>query len=260
MSNSDAALQAYSSAMFSLIPGIGQLAGVAQAAILYAMGTRTPTIAPARQIPGAPSGVLFNPLSGQVQFSLQHPASLELMRRALSQDARAATIPTQPAGGAPMSLLGDIGRAVLPGVGAVIGAQFPSFGSAAGQAIGSSLAQISAAHRMAPAAGPQTVAFPALGAIAGTVGRAAGIAVGAVSLGVRAVSRSAAAYCRRNPAWCAQIGGVAAVAALVQNGQLPPMRRRRARGITASEFRGFRRVHATLSGFCAPRMRIRRKR
>lgn len=84
--------------------------------------------------------------------------------------------------------------------------------------------------------------IPGIGAAAGRV--AVGTAVGA---GVRALSpttiaRSAVAWCRRNPAWCASIGGTAAVEALVRSGELPPVKRRRARGITANELKAFRRV------------------
>jgi hypothetical protein len=92
-----------------------------------------------------------------------------------------------------------------------------------------------------------------LGGGAYAVGRAAGVAVGRVY-------SSAARYCRTNPGWCQSIGGIAAVEALINSGQLPVHKRRRGRGITSREFRGFRRVHKVLSGFCAPKMRIRRKR
>lgn len=78
--------------------------------------------------------------------------------------------------------------------------------------------------------------------------------------GMRRVNSSAASYCRRNPSWCSQVGGVGAVANMVASGQLPTVRRGRGRGISGREFRAFRRVHKVLSTFCAPRMKIRRKR
>ena len=87
-----------------------------------------------------------------------------------------------------------------------------------------------------------------LGRTLPTVGRAlpgVGAAVGAgatVARGVGAVARGAATWCRKNPSWCAQIGGLAAVEALIRNGQLPLPKRRRARGISASELKAFRRV------------------
>lgn len=71
------------------------------------------------------------------------------------------------------------------------------------------------------------------------------------------INASASSYCRRNPSWCTQVGGVGAVAQMVAGGQLPTIRRGRGRGISAREFRGFRKVHRVLSAFCAPRMRIR---
>jgi len=96
-----------------------------------------------------------------------------------------------------------------------------------------------------------------------TMGSLPGIGAGGVVLykAGRAAGRiyaSAARYCRTNPRWCYGIGGLAAVEGLIRTGQLPVHKRRRGRGITAREFRGFRRVHKVLSGFCAPRMRIRR--
>lgn len=160
-----------------------------------------------------------------------------------------------------MSMLGDIGRAIAPALGGIIGAQFPTIGSAAGTQIGTAVQQLSLAQRTSSSVAPGTGTMPVMASlprIAGILGGAAGTVVGAVTLGARTVMRSATTYCRRHPAWCAQIGGTAAIAAMIQGGQLPPIKRRRARGISPSEFRGFRRVHKVLSGFCAPRMRVRR--
>lgn len=159
-------------------------------------------------------------------------------------------------------MLGDIGRAIAPALGGIVGGYFPGVGAAAGTALGTQVARISAANAMPPMSpvtgGVQPAAFPALGAVAGAVGRTLGIGAGMVVLGARTVYRSASIYCRRHPAWCAQIGGTAAIASMIQGGTLPPIKRRRARGISPSEFRGFRKVHKVLSGFCAPRMRVRR--
>lgn len=94
----------------------------------------------------------------------------------------------------------------------------------------------------------------------GTVGAVGGAVARAGVAGARAVIASARYYCAKYPGWCISIGGLGAVQGMVQNGQLPIHRRRRGRGITAGEFRGFRKVHKVLSGFCAPKMRIRRKR
>lgn len=84
--------------------------------------------------------------------------------------------------------------------------------------------------------------IPALATMAGT----------AVRLGSTAV-RSAATWCARNPKRCALIGGLtAADAYLSQTGRLPPGDRRRSRGITARELRGFRRVARILHKYTAP--------
>lgn len=154
-----------------------------------------------------------------------------------------------------MSMWGDIARAVAPAVG-----QY--FGGSAGADLGSQIARISAGMSTVPAPGtggvmPAMAMLPSLG---GTVGAVAGTVVGAAVLGARTIYRSASIYCRRHPAWCAQIGGTAAIAGMIQQGTLPPIKRRRARGISPGEFKGFRKVHKVLSGFCAPRMRVRKGR
>jgi hypothetical protein len=116
-----------------------------------------------------------------------------------------------------------------------------------------------------PVPGFQQAAFPMLAPLAGSIGRIAGGAIvggGALAIrGARSVAASAMSYCRRHPGWCASIGGLGAVQALVQGGQLPPIRRRRGRGITPREFRAFGRVHRVLSKFCAgpARGRVRGK-
>lgn len=165
-------------------------------------------------------------------------------------------------GAAPMSLLGNQG--VMSSLGGILGNWIPGVGQQAGVQLGSAL---SAAYGgLSEASIAQPVALPGLAGIGAGIARLGPAVVGGVAAtgvmaarGVATVARSAAAYCRRHPGWCASIGGISAVANLVQSGQLPPMRRRRARGISPAEFRGFRKVHRVLSGFCAPRMRIRRK-
>lgn len=167
---------------------------------------------------------------------------------------------------APVSLLTDIFRTGGGGtIGGAFGSLFPSIGVATGSAIGGAIGRTFMSPRSGSSVGmvqPAAGVIPAMGALPGLarLGGLAGTAVAAGVIGVRTVARSAAMYCRRHPAWCSQIGGVAAIAAMIGDGTLPPIKRRRARGITASEFKGFRKVHRTLSGFCAPKMRIRRKR
>lgn len=70
--------------------------------------------------------------------------------------------------------------------------------------------------------------------------------------GARRVYQSAASYCRKHPGWCQTIGGIAAVEAMVQNGQLPAIKSRRGRGITATELKNFKRVARFTSKYCAP--------
>jgi len=91
------------------------------------------------------------------------------------------------------------------------------------------------------------------------LGRALGGAAalgGAVVAGGRAIASSAMTYCRRHPAWCAQIGGTAVIAGMIEQGQLPTIRRRRGRGITPKDLRSFRRVANLVRGFCPTVRRI----
>lgn len=153
-----------------------------------------------------------------------------------------------------MSLLGSILKVAAPIAGAYFGGPV---GAALGTQIASSLG-----------GGGGGVAAPGSGAVAsmaalpsiGTVGAVGGAVARAGVAGARAVIASARYYCAKYPGWCISIGGLGAVQGMVQNGQLPIHRRRRGRGITAKEFSGFRKVHRVLSGFCAPKMRIRKGR
>jgi hypothetical protein len=164
-----------------------------------------------------------------------------------------------------MSLFGNIFRAAAPIVGGFLGG--PA-GAAVGAAIAgagsSSRATVSAAPAL-PGIGfapqgvggtlPSLPGFPTMGSVA-AVG---GAVVRAGAAGVRLAISSARYYCARYPSWCIAVGGLGAVQGMVSGGQLPPHRRRRRRGISAREFGAFRKVHRVLSGFCAPRMRIRRR-
>lgn len=100
---------------------------------------------------------------------------------------------------------------------------------------------------------------PTMGALPPIAGRALPMLAGAGALVVRgaaSVARSAMTYCRRNPAWCASIGGTAAIAGLIESGQLPTIRRRRGRGITPRDLRSFKRVANLIRGFCPTVRRI----
>jgi hypothetical protein len=156
--------------------------------------------------------------------------------------------------GAPVSMLTDILRGGGGGaLGGLLGAVIPGVGVTAGQQLGAYLGSAYArpAALTASPVASSMAALPALGGVAVAGGRM-------IVAGARAIQSSAVTYCRRHPQWCSTIGGTAAVAAMIQGGQLPAIRRRRSRGISPSDFKGFRRVHKILSGFCAPRMRVRK--
>lgn len=146
-----------------------------------------------------------------------------------------------------MSLLGSILSVAAPIIGTIYGGPI---GGAIGTAIGGAM---NAPPPSMPGSGAPAPT-PTMGSLPSVVG-AAGTAIVA---GGKRVMSSAITYCRKHPGWCANVGGVAAVAAMVSDGRLPKLRTRRARGISAGEFKGFRKVHKVLSGFCAPRFKIRK--
>lgn len=86
----------------------------------------------------------------------------------------------------------------------------------------------------------------ARGALPAVIGRGAGLVVGRGIGMATTAARSAMTYCRRHPAWCASIGGLAAVESMIGSGQLPPIKRRRRKGISASDLSKFRRVASFL--------------
>jgi hypothetical protein len=99
---------------------------------------------------------------------------------------------------------------------------------------------------------PAAAVLPRIGpALLGGATGMAGLARGAGYAAGR-IYAAASSYCRRNPQWCATVGGMAAVEAMVRSGQLPAPKRRRGRGITATELRNFKRVAKFTSKYCAP--------
>jgi hypothetical protein len=100
--------------------------------------------------------------------------------------------------------------------------------------------------RMAPTPGAGMGGMAALPAI----GYGAGVLVGRG----RNIARAAAALCTKHPQWCSTIGGVAAVAAMMESGQMPIPKRRRGRGLTPRDLRSFRRVARLIRVF-APTVR-----
>jgi len=152
-----------------------------------------------------------------------------------------------------MSLFKNILGSVAPIVGGMLGG--PA-GAAIGGAIGGAITRprgILPTETSLPGVGFGGPSM-ALGGLAPIAGAAVRVGVA----GARTAMNAAIAWCRRNPAWCASVGGTAAVAAMVESGQLPKPRRRRGRGLSGRDLRSYRRVHNLLAGFCAPKARIRK--
>jgi len=151
-----------------------------------------------------------------------------------------------------MSLLKSLGGALKriggsPAVAAAVGIVNPVAGAMMG-AVGAALRPSGLMPAALPGAGVVGMgALPAIGAAARVgIGMAGRAYRGAISL------------CRKHPAWCSTIGGTAAVAAMIESGQLPAPRHRRGRGISSGNLRAYRRVHNLLAGFCAPKARIKK--
>lgn len=152
---------------------------------------------------------------------------------------------------------GAIGGPVGAAIGTALGgsARVPSAGNpqVSGAAPASPISWASLGPLPSSGGGPAMAggmimkALPGVGAVMGgaTLARSAGYAAGRIW-------SAASSYCRRNPQWCATVGGMAAVEAMVRSGQLPAPKRRRGRGITATELRNFKRVAKFTSKYCAP--------
>lgn len=165
-----------------------------------------------------------------------------------------------------MSLLKSIGSIVkkaAPVIGSVAGMAYGGpAGAAVGGRIGSAFSATAGAGRSKLVAGGVSAGMGALPPIvrAGTIAAAAG---GYIARGARAIGYSAVSYCRKYPGWCSTIGGTAAVEALIRNGSLPPIKRRRRRGLTPRDLASFRRVASLIKSYgptarrvpssCAPR-------
>jgi hypothetical protein len=127
-------------------------------------------------------------------------------------------------------VIGKVARAVTP----VVSAFQPQFGAAVGIA-----GQLGArSTTVMPGAGLTSSLLPAMGALPAVAGAAVRLGM----VGARAAMRGAITLCRRNPGWCSTIGGTAAVAAMIETGQLPAPKHRRGRGLSARDIRGFRKT------------------
>lgn len=166
-----------------------------------------------------------------------------------------------------MSWLSSIVKKVAP-VAATVGKFIPGPIGTAAAAVGTvasayygakAVGNVGSAAPVIPGAGQQLTTagmFPSLGGVGTALGRSLpALAGGAVRVGVagaRRVYSAAAGYCRKHPQWCQTIGGIAAVEAMIGRGELPIPKRRRGKGITATELKNFKRVAKFTSKYCAP--------
>ncbi len=90
--------------------------------------------------------------------------------------------------------------------------------------------------------------------VIGPAARALGFGAGVLVARGRNIARAAAAMCVKHPQWCSTIGGVAAIAAMMESGQMPIPKKRRGRGLTPRDLRSFRRVARLIRVF-APTVR-----
>lgn len=160
-----------------------------------------------------------------------------------------------------MSLLGSIGnvfKSALPSIGAIGGSILGgSIGGPLGAGIGGTIGgSIGATNKSLPALpGGGGKLPPILGGVV--------TAAGGMARRVSSAARGAASMCSRYPQWCVAAGGVAAIASMMQSGQLPIPKRRRRRGITPKDLASFRRVAGLIKSYgptarkvpsrCAPR-------
>lgn len=73
----------------------------------------------------------------------------------------------------------------------------------------------------------------------GSVGGAVVAGGAAVGRGAMTAARAANEWCKRQPAWCVSVGGIPAIISMIQSGTLPMPRRRRRRGLSPRDLRGF---------------------
>lgn len=148
-------------------------------------------------------------------------------------------------------LSSGVGKALtpfIPGVGtalSIAGAAYGGYQALKSPSVGS----------VSPGAG-SVMTLPSMGMQTNFSGMGMGASLaglgGAVVRGGRAAGKAAVSLCRKYPQWCSTIGGTVAVEALLHSGQLPMPKRRRGKGISATELKNFRRVVKFTSKYCAP--------
>ncbi len=157
---------------------------------------------------------------------------------------------------------GAVGGFITGGVpGAVVGAGIGALGGG-----GASVSKIKKPLPPLPGGGTK-IGVPKIPTIAG-MGGAVIRGASAAGRSVATAARGAASMCAKYPAWCVAAGGVAAIAGMMQSGQLPMPRRRRRRGITPRDLQSFRRVATLIKSYgptarrvpssCAPRKTCKR--
>jgi hypothetical protein len=156
-----------------------------------------------------------------------------------------------------MSILSKIGGVLKSVAQPLLGAVGNVFGGPIGGTVGGILGgAIAGGGTRTPTASMGSSMLPSLGGMGRMLtlpgAGAVGVAVGAGVRGAKAVYSAAAGYCRKHPQWCSTIGGIAAVEAMISRGELPIPKRRRGKGISATELKNFRRVAKFTSRYCAP--------
>jgi len=153
-----------------------------------------------------------------------------------------------------VSILGDIfkgGRKILQGA---AGTFKTVAGSMAGGAIGTAIGGVPGGMigSTIGGMGGGMGRLPPLPGGGGSFGGGLGGVIGGAARGIGGAARGAVSLCQKYPQWCAGIGGVAVVSQMIQSGQLPAPRRRRRRGITASDLQSFRRVANLVDHYAKP--------
>jgi hypothetical protein len=171
-----------------------------------------------------------------------------------------------------MSIFSSIGGAIQKIGGSLFGAAKTALPGAVGGAIAGGLPGAILGGGMSVLGGGMKT-LPPIPGVAGSGGGGAivrgtlgGLAGGAARR-IGSAARGAASMCARFPQWCVAVGGVSAIAAMMQSGQLPVPKRRRRRGITPRDLQSFRRVAGLIKSYgptarrvpssCAPRKRCK---
>jgi len=157
-----------------------------------------------------------------------------------------------------VSILGDIfkgGKKLLQGTASTFKTVA---GSMAGSTIGGMIGGPPGAMIGGAIGGGGLPPLPGGGGGLGRIGGGGlGGIIGGASRAIGGAARGAATMCAKYPQWCLAVGGVSAVASMIQSGQLPAPRRRRRRGISSRDLTSFRRVANLVDRYSKPVHRMR---